>query len=169
MFNARRKGIFIPWLVGASLSKPHTSIMQVWIYLYMFACLFGPTTYCKFQMSTFKYFMKIYNHEACDDQLRPEFQRQQPRVKTTEFEAHMASCICLSQLQTTDRQTSRQTTYRWYAQWLKLLQVRAMYKLCSRDSVHDLLSPCTCSYSSCPDWQRTVINSVAIHGLCAMT
>ena len=29
-----------------------------------------------------------------------------------------------------------------YARWLKLLQVRVMYKLYSRDSIHDLLSPC---------------------------
>ena len=68
-------------------------MMQVCIYLYMFACSFGPTTYRKFQMSAFKYFMKIDNHEVCDDQLLPECQRQQ---STTEVEAHMASCVCLN-------------------------------------------------------------------------
>ena len=55
-----------------------------------------------------------------------------------------------------DRQTLHQTTHSSYAQWLRLLQVRGMHKLHSRDSAHDLgvtLSPCMCSHSSCPDWQ----------------
>ena len=67
-----------------------------------------------------------------------------------------------------------QTTYRQYAQWLKLLHLgRAMYKLHSRDSGHDMLSPCM--YPSLvhacvlPDWQRIVTNPDAIRGLCAMT
>ena len=36
-----------------------------------------------------------------------------------------------------------------------------------RDSARDLgvkLTPCVCSHSSCPDWQQTVTNPVAIHG-----
>ena len=45
---------------------------------------------------------------------------------------------------------------------------KAMYKLHSRDSAHDLLSPCMCSDNICPDWQQTVTNPVGIRGLCAM-
>ena len=46
-----------------------------------------------------------------------------------------------------DSQTSRQTilTDGMHHWWLKLLQVRAMYKLRSRNSAHGLLSPCMCS------------------------
>ena len=52
------------------------------------------------------------------------------------------------------KRTSWQTAHRWYAWWLRSLQVRAMHKLSSRDSAHVLamkLSPCMCSYSSFPD------------------
>ena len=54
-------------------------------------------------------------------------------------------------------QTLEQTTYRRYAGWPKSLQVRAVHKLCSRDSAQDLdvkLSPCMCSHSSF-DWQQS--------------
>ena len=39
----------------------------------LLASLLGPTTYCKFQIRTFKYFMKIdIVHEACEGQWRPD-------------------------------------------------------------------------------------------------
>ena len=44
--------------IGASLSRPHTSVMALCkcVYLCLFVCLLlGPTTYHKFQMSAFKY------------------------------------------------------------------------------------------------------------------
>ena len=40
-------------IIGASLSKPSTSLSAVYV------CLFEPTTYRKFQMSALKYFTKI--------------------------------------------------------------------------------------------------------------
>ena len=53
---------------GASLSEPHTSVtalhMHACIYLSIYLCLFGPTTYCKFQISTFKYFTIIELHPS---------------------------------------------------------------------------------------------------------
>ena len=46
--------------LGASLSEPHTSVTALRKYVCIYACtnvcLFGPTTYRKFQMSAFKYF-----------------------------------------------------------------------------------------------------------------
>ena len=42
-------------LIGASLSKLHTSVTA----LHTCVCILGPTTYCKFQMSAFKYFTMI--------------------------------------------------------------------------------------------------------------
>ena len=51
-----------------------------------------------------------------------------------------------------------------YAWWLKSLLVRAM-RNCTPNSARDLgvkLSPYTCSHSSCPDWQRTVIHPSTI-------
>ena len=41
---------------GASLSEPHTSMTALRKRVCMLVCLFGPTTYHKFYMSTFKYF-----------------------------------------------------------------------------------------------------------------
>ena len=60
-----------------------------------------------------------------------------------------------------ERQTSWQTTQRWYGQWLRPLQVtsRAMHKLCSWNSSHDFgvkFSPYMYRHSSCPYWQLTV-------------
>ena len=50
-------------LIGASLSEPYTSVTALWKCVCIYACtfvrLFGPTTYRKFQMSTFKYFTMI--------------------------------------------------------------------------------------------------------------
>ena len=40
-------------LIGASLSEPHTSVTALSTCVYL--CLLGPTTYCKFQMSAFKF------------------------------------------------------------------------------------------------------------------
>ena len=56
------------WVIGASLSKPHTSMTALRTCVCMFACLclLGLATYRKFQMSTFKYFTKInIVHKAC--------------------------------------------------------------------------------------------------------
>ena len=39
----------------------------------------------------------------------------------------------------------------------------------ARDSAHDLLTPGMYDHSSCPNWQRRVTKSVAIHVSCAMT
>ena len=44
-------------VIGASLSEPHTSVTALRKCVCVSACLFGPTTYRKFQMSAFKYFM----------------------------------------------------------------------------------------------------------------
>ena len=53
-------------LIGASLSEPHTSMTAMRKCVCIYACLFGPTTYCKFQMSTFKYFTMIACHVHAD-------------------------------------------------------------------------------------------------------
>ena len=47
------------FLIGASLSKPHTSATALRTCVSMLACLLGLTTYRKFWMSVFKYFTKI--------------------------------------------------------------------------------------------------------------
>ena len=46
-------------LIGASLSKPHTSGNAFCMCVCMFAYLFGLTTYHIFQMDVFKHFAKI--------------------------------------------------------------------------------------------------------------
>ena len=43
--------------IGASLSEPHTCMTALDMRVCICACLFGLTTYRKFQMSTFKYLM----------------------------------------------------------------------------------------------------------------
>ena len=43
-----------------------------------------------------------------------------------------------------------------------LWTVYTMAKAASGDSAHDLLSLCMCGHSSCPNWQWTVTNPVAI-------
>ena len=135
-------------------------------------------------MSAFKFYFYFYEdwycmHEAYEGQWMASVRVhcRQPRTKMTELEACIAACVCfvfykLSQLWTMTGKG--QTTYRQYAQWLKLLHLgRAMYKLHSRDSGHDMLSPCMCPslVHACvlPDWQRIVTNPDAIRGLCAMT
>ena len=51
------------------------------------------TTYHKFQMSAFKYFMNIEACEEHEDQWRAtvRMQRQWPGAKMTEVEAHMTA------------------------------------------------------------------------------
>ena len=62
-------------IIGVSLSEPHASVTALHMCVCMFACLLGPTTYRKFQMSAFKYFTKIdIVHEACEGQWRPDCQ-----------------------------------------------------------------------------------------------
>ena len=62
-------------IIGVSLGEPHTSVTALRTCMCMFACLLGPTTYRKFQMSAFKYFMKIdIVHEACEGQWRSDCQ-----------------------------------------------------------------------------------------------
>ena len=54
---------YLPPIIGASLSKPHTNVTAlqkcVCIYACTFVCLFGPTTYRKSQMSALKYITMI--------------------------------------------------------------------------------------------------------------
>lgn len=46
-------------VIGASLSKPHTSMtaLHTCVYAYIAICSFGPTTYRNFEASVFKHFM----------------------------------------------------------------------------------------------------------------
>ena len=53
-------------LIGAHLSEPHTSVTALQKYLCLYVCLFGPTTYRKFQMSAFQYFTMIACHVHAD-------------------------------------------------------------------------------------------------------
>ena len=122
--------------MGASLSEPHTSVTALRC-VCMYLCLDWPLNY-KFQMSAFKCFTKVNIVKQLLQCRRPE--------DDWSWSTHMAACICffflnkLSQLRTMyDNQTSLQTTHRQYAQWLKLLHVRAMYKLRSRNSAHGLV------------------------------
>ena len=91
-----------------------------------------------------------------------------PEAKTTQVEARIAIYVwfTVSYL----NYVPWQTNHRQYAWWLKLLQVRAMPKLRSRNSAHDLdvVYAYVAIYTSCPDWQQTVTNPAAIHGLRAM-
>ena len=51
--------IDISSIIVASLSEPHTSVTALRICVYMFACLLGPITYHKFEMSAFIYFKHV--------------------------------------------------------------------------------------------------------------
>ena len=72
----------------------------------------------------------------------------------------MAAATCVwftvSHLNYGSWRTSRQTTHRRYARWLRSLQVKATYKLnCTQDSAHELgvkFTPCTCSHSTSYSW-----------------
>ena len=85
-------------VVRASLSEPHTSVPALSTCIYL--RLFEPTIYRKFQMSTFKYFMKIdivcmKNVKASGGQRLLSVQRQGPEAKITEVGACRVACVLL--------------------------------------------------------------------------
>ena len=102
-------------------------------------------------------------------------------AKTTQVESHMATCVwfivsylLVSQARLWLRTTmmtsrGRQLIDGMHGGWSRFRWPGTNY---TPDSAHELglkLSPCMCSHSSCPDWQQTVTNHTATHGLCAMT
>ena len=100
----------------------------------IYPCLFGPTTYRKFQMSAFKYFLKI-NISRAWSMWRP-----------VEVEGFCQSA-----------------------------EIHAGSDLLSPCMYPSLVHACVLAYTlcmsnhnSCPGWQWTVTNPVAICGLCAM-
>ena len=120
--------------------------------------------YLNFEISVFKYFMKIdLVHEGMLWGLlswAARVQRHQPGAKTTKVKKYTYQLlVCVS----TDHQW--QATHRQYkyAQWLRSLQVEpvthGMHKRHSntRNPAYDFiikLGPCMCSYISCPGWRN---------------
>ena len=78
-------------IIGANLNEPRTCMTVLCTHISMVACLVGPTTYHKFQKSSFKYFMKIdiVNHVKASGS------------SPTEVEAHMATLFWFVFLSTT--------------------------------------------------------------------
>ena len=46
--------MYVLFLIGTSLSEPHTSMTALSTCVCIYQCLFELTTYCKFQMSAFE-------------------------------------------------------------------------------------------------------------------
>ena len=160
-------------IFGASLRNPHTSVtaLSMCVNLSMFVCLFV----CLFvwtdhllQISSRRLILHTSREQLSECSVVGNPERRRLKLKHA-GSLYVCVCVCfykLSQLRT--MQTNFTANYLWtvmtHSGWSCFSYLRH-----SRDSAHDLFSPCMCSHSSCPDWQRTVTNPVAIYVLCAMT
>ena len=135
------------WIIGVSLSESHTSgdcFEHVCVYLASYACLlclFGTMTNVKFHED--QYCM----HEACErffcQSSVSDPERRQLKLK------HAWQLVCaflkLSQLWTmADKLYCSLLMDGRHGGWSCFTRVRAVYKLHSRDSAHDMVSPCMC-------------------------
>ena len=139
----------------------------VWTYLCLFVCLFVWTDHL-LQISSRRLILHTSREQLSECSVVGNPERRRLKLKHA-GSLYVCVCVCfykLSQLRT--MQTNFTANYLWtvmtHSGWSCFSYLRH-----SRDSAHDLFSPCMCSHSSCPDWQRTVTNPVAIYVLCAMT
>ena len=127
-------------LIGASLGEPYTGVTA----LSTCVCIYHldqPLTGI-FQMSAFNIAWTMWRPVRAFVRV----QHQRPTAKMIQVEAWMqlVYVFFISYLNCRLWQASFTADYLQTMGWLELPQVRVMYKLHSRDSAHNLLSPCIC-------------------------